>query len=98
MSPLTPVTTSITTKGQNATYTFAATNGTLTTFNLSAANFGTGNAYLLFYTPAGAFSTFCTVNTTSYCGFTPNATGIWKIVLDPQAGSVGSTTFTYGGP
>jgi hypothetical protein len=97
VSPVTPVTTSITTKGQNAIYSFAGTNGTLTTFNISAANFGNGGAALYFYTPSGAYFTFCTVNTTSYCGFTPNVTGTWKIVLDPEAASVGSTTFTFDG-
>ncbi len=92
--PGVPVSTSVAAKGQNATYTFAGTSGHLATFDVTASSWSTGSALLYFYAPTGAtLYNWCRVDTTSFCAFTPNVTGTWRVTLDPQANSVGSATF-----
>jgi hypothetical protein len=76
-----------------ATDTFAGTSGTLATFNITASNWGTGSALLYFYAPTGTtLYTWCRVDTTIPCIFTPNVSGSWRVTLDPQINSVGSAT------
>lgn len=90
------VTATIGTAGQNADYTFAATNGTHVSFDVSATNWGTGNAQLRFFTPTGVYAYACTIAATpTYCDLTPNSTGTWTVVLDPQGSATGAATFTY---
>jgi hypothetical protein len=92
----TPISTSITVKGQNANYTFAGTNGTPVTFDVTATNWGSGGATLYFYQPDGTLYTYCNFTTDpTQCYLTPNVTGTWKVMLDPYEASVGSTTFKH---
>jgi len=90
-----PVTTAITTKGQNANYTFTGTSAVHTAFGVTASTWS-GATRLSFYNPAGTLFTYCNLTSApSICELTPNSTGTWKAVLDPQLGAVGSATFAY---
>lgn len=90
----TAVTTAPAVRGQNASFTFAGTDGAHEDLSVTASNWGDGAANLEVYAPNGQIFTYCVLETGPvYCDFTPNATGTWKVVLDPQGAAVGSTTF-----
>ena len=91
-----PITTTINAWSQDAHYTFAATKDAHLTFTITATNWEPGNAYLRFYNPTGGAAGYCELRSTQRsCDLTPNVTGTWKIKLDPNGDSVGSTTFAF---
>ena len=91
----TPITTTIAASGQNASYTFAGATGVHKTVDITATNWGSGDARLYVYDPSGTLYTYCNLATApTYCDFIPNVSGTWKLLLDPQGQAVGSTTFT----
>jgi hypothetical protein len=93
----TPVTTTISTPGQNASYRFTGVNGTHVSFTVSAAGWGSGGtARFLLVRPDGTTADYCILGSgPAYCDVTADAAGTWSVLLDPTGGSVGSTTFTY---
>jgi hypothetical protein len=92
----TPITTAITVPNQNARYTFAGTAGTHLSLDVTASTWGTGGAANLYvFMPDGTLYLNCPLaGRPTYCDFTPNVTGTWKLTLDPTGAAVGSTTFT----
>ncbi len=89
----TAVTTTVGVHGQDAYYTFPATAGTHVTLNITASNWGSGSAYLYIFGPTGPLYSNCVVTITTICEFYPNATGTWRLQLDPYDTALGSTTF-----
>jgi len=94
-----PVTATISTSGQQAEYTFAATAKKNVTFNVTHFDF-TGNGpvevFLEFYEPgsSSAFNT-CDFTGNSFCNFTAPTGGTWSVALVPYAGTVGSLNLTF---
>jgi hypothetical protein len=92
----TPVTATIGTANQDIQYSFAGTNGVHATVDVTATNWGAGTARLYVYTPGGPLFTSCALAAApTFCEFTPNATGTWKLTLDPVGTAVGSAKFTF---
>src|SRR4051812_44814587 len=80
----TAVTGKVTVPGQDIEYTFKATSGVHATVDVTATTWGTGSARLYVYTPSGPLFTSCTITVNpTFCEFVPNATGTWKLTLDP---------------
>lgn len=90
-------TTTVGRRGQNAKWAFAGTSGLPTTFNVTAANWGTGGAARLYFFAPGTTSLFswCDITHTTQCTVYPNATGAWRVQVDPLEASLGTTTFVY---
>lgn len=90
-------TTTVGRRGQNAKWAFAATNGLPTTFNVTASSWGAGGAARLYFFAPGATKLFswCDITQPTQCTIYPNATGTWRVQIDPLEASVGSTTFVY---
>ena len=95
-----PVSTTITYSGQEAGYTFAATENKNVTFNVTHFDFtnngSAGSFYLYFYEP-GSSSVYASpgFNANGYYNFTPPQSGTWSIALVPYSASVGSLTLTF---
>ncbi|MBT0773042.1 hypothetical protein KIH74_29130 [Kineosporia sp. J2-2] len=94
----TAVTTTIKSRGQNASYTFSATAGTKVPFSVTKSDWGKdGSAHLYFYRPDGVFIDHCVLGSKpATCAVYPTASGTWKISLDPQGAATGSVTISKG--
>ena len=90
-----PVTVTISNRGQQPKYTFAATADENVTFNVTHFSFH-GGVGLTFYEP-GSSSVYLpyVLNGNGYCDFVTRVSGVWSIVLD--AASVGNLTLTFAG-
>ncbi len=90
-----PKTTNIITPGLNAMYTFPATKGKKTRFTVTSTGWTKGSVVRLYvFPPAGSpLFDFCSVTKKTTCTTIPNATGTWRLELDPQAEAVGHITF-----
>jgi hypothetical protein len=96
----TAVSTTIVFQGQNAGYTFAATQNKHVTFQVTNFNFSDngsgGDLYLNFFEPgSSAVYTSCYFSANGYCDFTPPLTGTWSAVLDANGASTGNLTLTF---
>lgn len=97
-----PATAKITNKGQDAWFGLYGVAGETTPIKVTNNTFANGAAKLWLYPPSVPGATTvptaidrCDLSGTSQtCNFTPNATGAWKIRLDPQEGAVGEATLT----
>jgi hypothetical protein len=97
----TPVSTTIAFQGQNAGYTFAATQNKHVTFQVTNFNFSDngsgGDAYLNFFEPgSSAVYTSCYFSSNGSCTIKPPVGGTWQAALDPPDASTGSLTITMG--
>jgi hypothetical protein len=82
--------------GQGANYTFAATAGSHVTFDVTATNWGTGDAYFGVFDASNTGQLFCKLTTAPRgCDFTPDSTGTYKVLILPENGAAGSLAFTY---
>jgi hypothetical protein len=95
-----PVKATISSPGQQVTYTFAATANKNVTFNVTHFNFtdsqGPVQVSLNFYEP-GSSSLYTQANfqANGFYNFAPPESGTWKIALVPYAATVGSLTLTF---
>jgi len=95
-----PVKATVSTPGQQITYTFAGTAGKHVTFQVTNFNFSdgafTGSFSLNFYKP-GSTSVYTSSDfgDNGYYDFTPPLTGTWKVKLVPDGASVGTATLTF---
>jgi hypothetical protein len=96
LTPGTPVTTTLTAKGQRVLYTFTGTNGKKNMIKVSAANWGAGgSANLDIVLPNGQVGVRCPIGSApTTCSFSPHTSGTWQAVIVPIGNSLGSTTFT----
>jgi hypothetical protein len=99
LNPGTPVTTTIGYRGQNAGHYFVGTSGQHITFDVSASAWASGStpgvAYFHLYSPSGAYSGYIYLAQSATHGdFTLNASGTWRLVLDPTGAANGHVTFT----
>jgi hypothetical protein len=95
-----PVKVTISTPGQQVTFTFAAKASKNVTFNVTHFSFsqpgGPNQVTLSFYKPGGSSPyTSCVVASDTYCNFTTPVSGTWKITLIPYEANVGSLTLTF---
>ncbi|GLY27318.1 hypothetical protein [Kineosporia sp. NBRC 101731] len=92
----TAVTASITAKGSRAIYGVYGEAGEELPISVSATNWGTNGSAYLFLFPAASDTLigFCALTSSAVeCPFYPPADGAYRLVVDPQGGAVGSTTF-----
>ncbi len=104
-SPLTSgksVTVTVSSPGQQPTYTFAGHAGHHVTFQVTKFHFTSngsgGSLYLNFFEPASSSSyTSCFFSSNSYCDFTPPQGGTWSVQVSPNSSAVGSMTLAFAG-
>ena len=85
----------VTSRGQNAAYTFAGVSGQHITLDVTASNWGAGSANMRLYSPSGyQIGVFGMTTSPAYGDYTLGATGTWTVLLDPYLASTGSATFT----
>jgi hypothetical protein len=91
--PGTPITTTITSRGQDAAYTLKVTNRRMVKLTVKAARWNTGGSAWLYVFPPGGrpLFTHCAAIAKTVCAFTPNRTGSWKVRLDPSGATLGNT-------
>jgi hypothetical protein len=92
----------VTAPGQHVQYQFAGVSGQHVTFDVSASAWASGStpgtAYFHLYSPAGVYSGFIYLaQGSTYKDFTLNASGTWRLVLDPTGSAVGHVSFTLAG-
>jgi predicted transcriptional regulator len=94
----TPLGTSIGFRGQNALYHFSGVSGEHVTFDVSASSWSNGTtgstAHLYVSSPTGVYVGRVDLGQgATYGEFTLNATGTWRVVLDPTLAATGHATF-----
>ena len=99
LSRETPQKITISTSGQTAQYSFAATQGEHVTFDVGQTNWGSGGtARLHVFKPGGVWVTYFVLGSTpTYGDLDIDVSGTWNIVVDPDGTAVGSATVTLAG-
>jgi len=108
ITPGTAKTVTVSTKGQNATYSFTGTTGQRPTFAVSAASWasainggaaGSGSVNVTLFRPDGSYFSYLTsASSGAAYGEGPllDVTGTWTVQVDPNADSTGSLTAILG--
>ncbi|MBF9128864.1 hypothetical protein I0C86_07680 [Plantactinospora sp. S1510] len=95
LTPGTSTGVTISSRGQNAAYTFAGVSGQHITLDVGASSWGTGSASMRLYSPSGhQVGVFAMNASPTYGDYTLGVTGTWTVVLDPYLASTGTATFT----
>jgi hypothetical protein len=93
--PGVPVITTFGSRGWQATYTFAATAKLHATIDVTATDWGKGDADLLVFQPNGVLAMICPLaSAPTFCDFIPKVSGIWKVAVVPGSDSIGSAKMT----
>ena len=96
VAPNTSTTVATTVPGQNGVTHFTGTKDVHTTIDITASNWGTGNAVGYLYAPSGVLADWVSLaGTPTFYDFTPNVTGSWKFLIDPNASATGSASVTF---